>query len=318
MSKILITGGAGYLGSVFTRNLLKNHEVIVYDNLMYNQTSLLDLSNNPNFTFHYGDVREWSKLKYLVEQVDIVIPLAALVGFPLCEKDKDLATSINTTQIQNIVDVLSDDQMILYPNTNSGYGTRGDGMVDETNELTPISHYGKTKCEAENYIINESNGISFRLATVFGVSSRMRTDLLVNDFVYKLLTDRYITLFEHKFVRNFIHIQDVSRAFEYMIDNYYTFNNEIFNLGLSDENITKKQLVEKIQSHIPNTSVNYSDYYVDPDKRDYIVSNEKIEEAGWKPIFTLDDGIKELIQSYKMIVPTQSQYRNTTPLSYKE
>ena len=316
--KILITGGAGYLGSVFTRNLLKNHEVIVYDNLMYNQTSLVDLSNNPNFTFHYGDVREWSKLKYLVEQVDIVIPLAALVGFPLCEKDKDLATSINTTQIQNIVDILSDDQMILYPNTNSGYGTRGDGMVDETNELTPISHYGQTKCEAEDYIINESNGISFRLATVFGVSSRMRTDLLVNDFVYKLLTDRYITLFEHKFVRNFIHIQDVSRAFEYMIDNYYTFNNEIFNLGLSDENITKKQLVEKIQSHIPNTSVNYSDYYVDPDKRDYIVSNEKIEEAGWKPIFTLDDGIKELIQSYKMIVPTQSQYRNTTPLSYKE
>ena len=316
--KILITGGAGYLGSVFTRNLLKNHEVIVYDNLMYNQTSLVDLSNNPNFTFHYGDVREWSKLKYLVEQVDIVIPLAALVGFPLCEKDKDLATSINTTQIQNIVDVLSDDQMILYPNTNSGYGTRGDGVVDETNELTPISHYGKTKCEAENYIINESNGISLRLATVFGVSSRMRTDLLVNDFVYKLLTDRYITLFEHKFVRNFIHIQDVSRAFEYMIDNYYTFNNEIFNLGLSDENITKKQLVEKIQSHIPNTSVNYSDYYVDPDKRDYIVSNEKIEKTGWKPIFTLDDGIKELIQSYKMIVPTQSQYRNTTPLSYKE
>ena len=318
MSKILITGGAGYLGSVFTRNLLKNHEVIVYDNLMYNQTSLVDLSNNPNFTFHYGDVREWDKLKYLVEQVDIVIPLAALVGFPLCEKDKDLATSINTTQIRNIVDVLSDDQMILYPNTNSGYGTRGDGMVDETNELTPISHYGQTKCEAEDYIINESNGISFRLATVFGVSSRMRTDLLVNDFVYKLLTDRYITLFEHKFVRNFIHIQDVSRAFEYMIDNYYTFNNEIFNLGLSDENITKKQLVEKIQSHIPDTSVNYSDYYEDPDKRDYIVSNEKIKEAGWKPIFTLDDGIKELIQSYKMIVPTQSQYRNTTPLSYKE
>ena len=316
--KILITGGAGYLGSAITRKLIEKHEVIVYDNLMYNQTSLVDLSNNPNFTFHYGDVREWSKLKYLVEQVDIVIPLAALVGFPLCEKDKDLATSINTTQIQNIVDVLSDDQMILYPNTNSGYGTRGDGMVDETNELTPISHYGRTKCEAEDYIINESNGISFRLATVFGVSSRMRTDLLVNDFVYKLLTDRYITLFEHKFVRNFIHIQDVSRAFEYMIDNYYTFNNEIFNLGLSDENITKKQLVEKIQSHIPNTSVNYSDYYVDPDKRDYIVSNEKIEEAGWKPIFTLDDGIKELIQSYKMIVPTQSQYRNTTPLSYKE
>lgn len=317
--KILITGGAGYLGSVMTRNLLKNHEVIVYDNLMYNQTSLVDLSYNPNFTFHYGDVRQWSKLKYIVEQVDVVIPLAALVGFPLCEKDKELATSINTTQIQNIVDVLSDDQMILYPNTNSGYGTRTNkGMVDETDELTPISHYGKTKCESEDYIINESNGISFRLATVFGVSSRMRTDLLVNDFTYKLLTDRYITLFEHHFVRNFIHIQDVSSAFEFMIDNYYQHNNQIFNLGLSDENITKKQLVEKIQKHISNTAVNYSDYFVDPDKRDYIVSNDKIEETGWKPKYNLDDGIKELIQSYKMIVPTQSQYRNTTPLSYEE
>ena len=318
MSKILITGGAGYLGSVITRNLLKKHEVIVYDNLMYNQTSLVDLSSNPNFTFHYGDVREWSKLKNLVEQVDIVIPLAALVGFPLCEKDKELATSINTTQIQNIVDVMTSDQKILYPNTNSGYGSRGDGAVTEEDELTPISHYGKTKCEAEDYIINESNGIVFRLATVFGVSSRMRTDLLANDFVYKLLTDKYITLFEHKFVRNFIHIQDVSNAFEFMIENYDKHQGTIFNLGLSNENITKKQLVEKIQSHIPNTSVNYSDYYVDPDKRDYIVSNKKIEETGWKPLFTLDDGIKELIQSYKMIVPTQSQYRNTTPLSYKE
>ena len=315
--KILITGGAGYLGSVFTRNLLKNHEVIVYDNLMYNQTSLVDLSNNPNFTFHYGDVREWSKLKYLVEQVDIVIPLAALVGFPLCEKDKDLATSINTTQIQNIVDVLSDDQMILYPNTNSGYGTRGEGMVDETNELTPISHYGRTKCEAEDYIINESNGISFRLATVFGVSSRMRTDLLVNDFVYKLLTDRYITLFEHKFVRNFIHIQDVASVFEWMITHYDTHKNQIFNVGLSDTNINKQQLVERIQNHIPNISVTYSDYFEDPDKRDYIVSNDKIESTGWKPSYSLDDGIQELIKAYKMIVPQESShYRNAFPLSY--
>tara|TARA_Y100000004_G_C8935180_1_gene421735 strand:+ start:49 stop:1008 length:960 start_codon:yes stop_codon:yes gene_type:complete len=315
--RVLITGGAGYLGSVLTRNLLKKHEVIVYDNLMYNQTSLVDLSYHPNFTFHYGDVREWSKLKYLVEQCDVIIPLACLVGFPLCEKDKELATSINTTQIQNIVDVLSDDQMILYPNTNSGYGTRGEGMVDETNELTPISHYGKVKCDSENYIMNKSNGISFRLATVFGVSSRMRTDLLVNDFVYKLLTDKYITLFEHHFVRNFIHIQDVSSAFEFMIENYDKYQGEIFNVGLSNENITKKQLVEKIQKHIPNTAINYSDYYEDPDKRDYIVSNEKIESTGWKPKYNLDDGIKELISSYKMIIPHLSSfYRNTTPLSY--
>ena len=317
MKKILITGGAGYLGSAITRRLIEKHEVIVYDNLMYNQTSLVDLSHNPNFTFHYGDVREWSKLKYIVEQCDVIIPLAGLVGFPICEKDKELATSINTTQIKNIVDILTDDQKILFPNTNSGYGSRVDGEVDETNDLTPITHYGKTKCEAEDYVLQESNGISFRLATVFGVSSRMRTDLLVNDFVYKLLTDRYITLFEHKFVRNFIHIQDVASVFDFMIDNYDKHKGEVFNVGLSHTNINKKQLVEKIQSHIPDTSVNYSDYYEDPDKRDYIVSNKKIESTGWKPIFTLDDGIKELIQAYKMIVPQESShYRNAFPLSY--
>ena len=281
--KILITGGAGYLGSVITRNLLKKHEVIVYDNLMYNQTSLVDLCHHENFTYHYGDVREWSKLKYLVEQVDVMTP----------------------------------DQKILYPNTNSGYGSRVDGMVDETNDLTPISHYGVTKCEAEDYILQESNGIVFRLATVFGVSSRMRLDLLVNEFVYKLLTDKYITLFEHEFVRNFIHIQDVSSAFEFMIENYDKYQGEIFNVGLSDTNINKKELVERIQKQIPNTSITYSDYFEDPDKRNYVVSNEKIESTGWKPQYSLDDGITELIQAYKMIVPQESsRYRNAFPLSY--
>ena len=315
--KILITGGAGYLGSVITRNLLKKHEVIVYDNLMYNQTSLVDLCHHENFTYHYGDVREWSKLKYLVEQVDVIIPLAALVGFPSCEKDKELATSINTTQIQNIVDTTTPDQKILYPNTNSGYGSRTEGMVDETNDLTPISHYGVTKCKAEDYILQESNGIVFRLATVFGTSSRMRLDLLVNEFVYKLLTDKYITLFEHEFVRNFIHIQDVSSAFEFMIENHDKFQGEIFNVGLSDTTINKKELVERIQKQIANTSVNFSDYYEDPDKRNYVVTNEKIESTGWKPQYSIDDGITELIQAYKMIVPQESsRYRNAFPLSY--
>ena len=316
--KILITGGAGYLGSAITRKLIEKHEVIVYDNLMYNQTSLVDLSHHPNFTFHYGDVREWSKLKYIVEQCDVIIPLAALVGFPSCEKDKELATSINLTQIQNIVDVLTDDQKILFPNTNSGYGTRTNkGEVDETDELTPISHYGVTKCDAEDYILENSNGIIFRLATVFGSSSHMRLDLLVNEFVYKLLTDKYITIFEKTFVRNFIHIQDVANVFDYMIDNYDKHKGEVFNVGLSDTNINKQQLVERIQKYIPNISVTYSDYYEDPDKRDYIVSNKKIESTGWKPEFTLDDGIKELIQAYQMIVPQESShYRNAFPLSY--
>ena len=243
--------------------------------------------------------------------------MAALVGFPSCEKDKELATSVNFTQIQNIVDVLTEDQKILFPNTNSGYGTRGDGMVTEEDELTPISHYGVTKCDAEDYILENSNGIIFRLATVFGSSSRMRLDLLVNEFVYKLLTDKYITIFEKTFVRNFIHIQDVADVFEFMIDNYDKHQGEIYNVGLSDTNINKQQLVERIQKCIPNTSVTYSDYYEDPDKRDYIVSNEKIESTGWKPQYSLDEGIKELIEAYKMIVPQESShYRNAFPLSY--
>jgi dTDP-D-glucose 4,6-dehydratase len=215
------------------------------------------------------------------------------------------------------IDESYDNQKILYPNTNSGYGSRTEGMVDETNDLTPISHYGVTKCEAEDYILQESNGIVFRLATVFGVSSRMRLDLLVNEFVYKLLTDKYITLFEHEFVRNFIHIQDVSSAFEFMIENYDKYQGQIFNVGLSDTNINKKQLVERIQRQIPNTSITYSDYFEDPDKRNYVVSNEKIEKTGWKPQYSLDDGITELIQAYKMIVPQESsRYRNAFPLSY--
>ena len=317
MNRILITGGAGYLGSALTRRLLKNNQVTIIDNLMYNQTSLIDLSNNKNFNFIYGDVRDY---KLLVEQVnkhDVIIPLAALVGFPACENDKQLATAINYHHIKDIVDNLDKDQKLLFPNTNSGYGSRTGGEVTEKNKLTPISHYGQTKCDAENYIKSFSNGIIFRLATVFGVSSRMRLDLLVNEFVYKLLTDKYITIFEKQFVRNFIHIQDVASVFEWMITHYDTHKNQIFNVGLSDTNINKQQLVERIQNHIPNISVTYSDYFEDPDKRDYIVSNDKIESTGWKPSYSLDDGIQELIKAYKMIVPQESShYRNAFPMSY--
>ena len=316
--RILITGGAGYLGSVITRQLLLHHTVTVIDNLMYNQTSLLDLFGKPGFKFIYGDVRDTNLLLKQVKEHDVIIPLAAIVGFPSCEKDKQLATDVNFNQIKNIVDNLSPHQQILYPNTNSGYGSRTNkGEVDGTNSLTPISHYGITKCDSENYIKDNSNGITFRLATVFGVSSRMRLDLLVNEFVYKLLTDKYITIFEKEFVRNFIHIQDVASVFNYMCIKYDEYHNQIFNVGLSDTNINKKQLVERIQKYIPDTEVTYSDYFVDPDKRDYIVSNKKIESTGWSPNFSLDDGIQELIKAYQMIVPHESShYRNAFPLSY--
>tara|TARA_E500000305_G_C3990093_1_gene221484 strand:+ start:109 stop:1071 length:963 start_codon:yes stop_codon:yes gene_type:complete len=315
--RILITGGAGYLGSVITRKLLQNHSVTIIDNLMYNQTSLIDLCGNSNFKFIYGDVRDY---KLLIEQVtkhDVIIPLAALVGFPACENDKQLATSINYHHIKDIVDNITKEQQLLFPNTNSGYGSRNDGEVSEEDRLTPVSHYGHTKCDAENYIKSFSNGIVFRLATVFGVSSRMRLDLLVNEFVYKLLTDKYITIFEKTFVRNFIHIQDVASVFEFMIENYDKHQGQIFNVGLSDTNINKKQLVERIQKYIPDTSITYSDYFVDPDKRDYVVSNKKIESTGWKPKYSIEDGVQELIQAYQIIVPQESShYRNAFPLSY--
>jgi len=316
--RILITGGAGYLGSVIVPTLLeKGHHVTVYDNLMYNQLTLTDLCYKKNFKFVYGDVRDYTKLNNYVDKSDCIIPLAGIVGFPACEKDKLLATSVNYSQIKDIVDNISADQMLLFPNTNSGYGSRASGMVTENNELTPISHYGHTKCDAENYIKSHSKGIVFRLATVFGVSPKMRLDLLVNEFVYKGLTDKYITIFEREFIRNYIHIRDVASVFEWMIVHYDTHKGEIFNVGLSDTNINKQQLAEKIKEYIPDLTITYSDYYKDPDKRDYIVSNKKLESTGWKAHFSLDYGIKELIQAYQMIVPQESsRYRNAFPLSY--
>jgi nucleoside-diphosphate-sugar epimerase len=316
--KILITGGAGYLGSVIVDKMLKaGYEVVVLDKLLFNQTSLLQYTSNPNFKFIYGDVRNEELLKKLCKEADTIIPLAAIVGFPACASDPTLAKEINFDQIFNIVK-FAKDKKILYPNTNSGYGI-GVGQTECTEEspLTPISVYGQTKCDAENFLRANTSAIVFRLATVFGVSSRMRTDLLVNDFVYKAITDKYIVVFEKNFKRNFIHIEDVASAFLFMIENYERYKGEVFNVGLSSANLSKKELLEKIQSHVKDFAVSYNDYYEDPDKRDYIVSNVKIEEAGWIPEWDLDRGIKQLIQGYQMIVPKMgAEFRNGFPLGY--
>jgi nucleoside-diphosphate-sugar epimerase len=318
--KILITGGAGYLGSVITQKLLENgYEVIVLDKLIFNQLSLLPHTSNSNFKFVYGDVRDIDLLKKLVNECDIIIPLAAIVGFPACDADPKLAYKINFEQIKNIVDwIKGTDKRILYPNTNSGYGVGEDGVYcDETSPLNPISVYGKTKVDAEKYILENTDGICFRLATVFGVSPRMRVDLLVNDFTYKAITDKYIVVFERNFKRNFIHIKDVASAFIFMIENYDKYRGEVFNVGLSDANLSKKELLEKIQSYVKDFAVVYDDYYEDPDKRNYIVSNVKLEGTGWVPEWSLDMGIVELIHAYKMIVPKMgAEFRNGFPLGY--
>jgi len=318
--KILITGGAGYLGSVITETMLKvGYQVIVLDKLIFNQTSLLSYTHNPNFKFIHGDVRNEKLLEKLCNEVDVIIPLAAIVGFPACASDPHLAKEINFQQIVNIVKFTNGKgKKILYPNTNSGYGL-GTGQLECTEEspLTPISVYGQTKCDAENFLRNCTDAITFRLATVFGVSPRMRTDLLVNDFTYKAITDKYIVVFEKTFKRNFIHIRDVASAFLFMLENYDKYKNEVFNVGLSDANLSKQELLEKIQSHVKDFAVSYNDYYEDPDKRDYIVSNQKIEDTGWKPEWSLDMGIEELIMAYQMIVPKMgAEFRNGFPLGY--
>ena len=299
--------------------LERGYSVTVLDKLIFNQTSLLQYTSNPNFKFIHGDVRNEKLLEKLCLDSDVIIPLAAIVGFPACASEPELAREINFTQIFNIVKYTKGlGKKILYPNTNSGYGI-GVGQTECTEEspLNPISIYGSTKCESENFLKSNTDAIMFRLATVFGVSPRMRTDLLVNDFTYKAITDKYIVVFEKNFKRNFIHIQDVASVFLFMLENYDRYKGEVFNVGLSDANLSKQELLEKIQSHVKNFAVSYNDYYEDPDKRDYIVSNSKVESTGWSPNWTIDMGIKELIMAYQMIVPRMgAEFRNGFPLGY--
>jgi nucleoside-diphosphate-sugar epimerase len=317
--KILITGGAGYLGSVITKKMLDlGHSVTALDSLIFNQTSPLQFTYDKKYNFIYGDVRNKKLLEDQVKKHDVIIPLAALVGFPACNKDPEMAWEVNHKQIDNMLRFLSPDQMILYPNTNSGYGI-GAGQTECTEEspLNPISVYGESKCAAEKLITEWTSSVCFRLATVFGSSPRMRTDLLVNEFVYKAMTDKYITVFEKEFKRNFIHIQDVGSVFVHALNNYDSMKKNVYNVGLSDANLNKQELLEKIKIYIPDFAITYSDFYEDPDKRDYIVSNAKIESTGWNPEYSLEDGIQELIKTYQIIIPRMtSEFRNGFPLGY--
>jgi len=319
--KVLITGGAGYLGSVITKKMLEaGHSVTAIDNLLFKQLSPLQFTSNPNYNFIYGDVRNVDFLKHQVGIHDVIIPLAAIVGFPACKADPKLAWEVNFTQIETILDSISDEHIILYPNTNSGYGI-GEGQSECTEEspLNPISVYGESKCAAEKLLLDCSQAICFRLATVFGTSTRMRTDLLVNEFVYKAMTDKYITVFEKHFKRNFIHIQDVANVFLWALNNYETMKHNVYNVGLSDANLSKQELLEKIQQYIPDFAISYSDFYEDPDKRDYIVSNAKIEKTGWNPKYSLEDGIIELMKTYQVLIPRLSfEFRNGFPLGYSQ
>lgn len=299
MSKILMSGGAGYIGSVLCEHLLTaGHEVTILDNFRHGVQSLNHLCCNSRLKIVRGDARELSDILPLIKDADIVISLAALVGVDECNKDKSAAKTTNYGAINTLVRFCPADRRILYPMTNSGYGTSGESVCTEDSPLKPISLYGITKCDAEAEIIERGNYTVFRLATVFGVSPRMRWDLMVNNFVYRAVKDRCITLFEPHFRRNFIHVRDVARAFVWAIENPDITNNQIFNLGNNECNMNKEQLCKVIQCYTPLyfTTAHFQE---DLDKRDYYVSNAKIYKAGFKPMYSLDDGINELVKGAK-------------------
>ena len=299
---VLITGGAGYLGSVLAEVLLDNGYIVtVFDNLMYKQTSLLHLCNVDGFRFVKGDVTDKDNFHKHIISHDIIIPLAAIVGAPACEANKDLATAINYTQIQFIVDNLEPTQKLIMPNTNSQYGSSTE-VITEDSPFNPLSHYAITKCKAEEYIMDWGNGICLRLATVFGSSPRMRTDLLVNNFVYKTITEGCLVLFQSKFKRNYIHVRDIAYTFLHCIKNYDKLNGEVFNVGLSNANLNKMELAETIKMYFPNLVIIENEFGKDIDNRNYIVSNDKLEATGWMPRYTIEKGIEELMSAYQMII----------------
>ena len=301
--KILVTGGSGYLGSVLVPELLSaGAHVTVIDHLLFSQHSLLSSCASDKFDFIKGDICDRALMSELIPKFDCIIPLAAIVGAPACALNPVMAKEVNHTANMGIIDLASASQMVVFPTTNSGYGIgEKDAMCTEESPLRPVSEYGRNKVELESALLQTGNAVTLRLATVFGASPRMRMDLLVNDFTYRAYKDRFIILFEEHFRRNYIHIRDVAGAFKFAIEHYEAMKGEPFNVGLSTANLTKRELAEKIKEYIPEFFIHCAPVGEDPDKRDYLVSNEKLEGLGWKPNFDLDMGIKELLKAYRML-----------------
>lgn len=304
---LLVTGGDGFIGSVLVPVLLHaGHRVTVLDSFAGNFGGLASICADDRFTPVRGDARDAALLEGLLAGQDLVIPLAALVGAPLCARDPWAATSVNLEAIRLLMDKLSPDQRVVLPTSNSGYGVGTPGeLCTEDSPLNPISHYGRTKVEAEAAVLDRGDTVTFRLATVFGMSPRLRLDLLVNDFTYRAMTDRVVVVFEGHFKRNFIHVRDVAKAFLHAIDNYDEMKGRPYNVGLSDANLSKLELCAAIERRIPEFTYFEAPLGRDPDQRNYIVSNERIESTGFTPDWSLDDGIAELVKGFTMVRNTR-------------
>jgi nucleoside-diphosphate-sugar epimerase len=301
--RVLITGGAGYLGSILCEHLLhKGYQVTVLDNLLFGEQSLFHLAGHANFDFIYGDARDEEQLRRLVRSADAIIPLAAIVGAPACDRDPLLTKTVNVEAIRLLNRVRSAQQLLVYPTTNSGYGTKsGDVHCTEESALEPISLYGQTKVQAEAAVLDSPRSITLRLATVFGLSPRMRLDLLVNHFVHEAVTNGYLVIFEKDFKRNFVHIRDVADCFIHCIKNPDRMIGRPHNVGQDAANCSKEDLARLIQKHVPRFYVHYAAVGSDPDKRNYIVSNQRLREAGFEARRSLEDGIRELIKGYRLL-----------------
>lgn len=305
--KILVTGAAGYIGSILVPKLLEEgHEVIALDNFMYNQTSLLDCCFNSKLSIVKGDVRDKALVSELLKKVDIIMPLACITGAPACAKDETAAKSVNLDAIKMLVKLRSQEQLIIFPTTNSGYGIGESGIFcTEETPLNPVSLYGRLKVEAEKVVLDSGNSITLRLATAFGASPRMRLDLLVNDFTYRAVNDGFLVLFEAHFKRNYVHVRDIAGAFAHCLNHCSRMQGEAYNVGLSSANLSKFELCEEIKKQVPDFYFIEAAVGEDIDKRNYIVSNEKLEKTGWKAQVSLHDGISELIKGYRVIKRNQ-------------
>lgn len=282
--------------------LREGHHVVVVDRLLYGQMSLFHLCSNPAFEFFYADVRDKDLMKGLVAKADVIVPLAAIVGAPACDQDPPFAQSVNVEAIRLLNQLRNPDQLVIYPTTNSGYGTKtGEVFCTEETPLEPISLYGKTKAQAEEELLQSSTAICLRLATVFGMSPRMRLDLLVNDFVYSAFKYGYIVIFEKDFKRNYIHIRDVADCFLHCLNNREKMVGRTYNAGLDDANLSKEELALKIKQYVPNFYIHFAEIGSDPDRRNYIVSNERLRKAGFEAKRSIEEGIQELLKGYRML-----------------